>query len=82
MNRRSFLRSAALTAAALAIDPVRAFSAPGEPARASVAPEGLQLKFYPYELKLRHSFNLARSQRTTTPDVLCTITLDLSLIHI
>ena len=76
MNRRSFLRSAALTAAALAIDPVRAFSAPGEPARASVAPEGLQLKFYPYELKLRHSFNLARSQRTTTPDVLCTITLD------
>lgn len=36
----------------------------------------MRLSFEPYELKLRHAFNLARYQRTTTPDVLCTITLD------
>lgn len=29
----------------------------------------LKLSFEPYELKLRHAFNLARYQRTTTPDV-------------
>ena len=29
----------------------------------------LTLSFEPYELKLRHAFNLARSSRTTTPDV-------------
>lgn len=32
-------------------------------------PGRLNLSFKPYELKLRHSFNLARSQRTTTPGV-------------
>jgi len=76
MNRRSFLRSAAFTAAALAINPVKAFSAPGEAVRPSSLPGKLCLAFRPYELKLHHSFNLARSQRTSTPDVLCTITLD------
>lgn len=29
----------------------------------------LILRFQPYELKLKHSFNLAKSSRTTTPDV-------------
>lgn len=29
----------------------------------------LNLSFQPYELKLRHAFNLARNQRTTTPGV-------------
>ncbi len=29
----------------------------------------LNLSFYPYELKLLHAFNLARSSRTVTPDV-------------
>ncbi|MBQ0121960.1 MAG: dipeptide epimerase [Bacteroidales bacterium] len=29
----------------------------------------LNLSFFPYELKLRHAFNLARYSRTTTPDV-------------
>ena len=28
----------------------------------------LKLSFFPYELKLRHAFNLARYSRTTTPD--------------
>ena len=29
----------------------------------------LNLSFFPYELKLRHAWNLARNSRTTTPDV-------------
>lgn len=29
----------------------------------------LNLSFFPYELKLKHAFNLARYSRTTTPDV-------------
>ncbi|MBQ0114574.1 MAG: dipeptide epimerase [Bacteroidales bacterium] len=29
----------------------------------------LNLSFFPYELKLRHAFNLARYSRTTTPDI-------------
>ena len=33
-------------------------------------------KYYPYELKLRHSFNLASMSRTSTPGVQVEITLD------
>lgn len=36
--------------------------------------EGLQLRFFPYELKLKHAFNLAKFSRTTTPDVQVEIT--------
>ena len=34
------------------------------------------LKFYPYELKLRHAFNLATMSRTTTPGVQVEISID------
>ena len=34
------------------------------------------MRFRPYELQLRHAFNLARSQRTTTPDVQVEIEYD------
>lgn len=34
------------------------------------------LKYYPYELKLRHSFNLASMSRTSTPGVQLEIALD------
>lgn len=37
---------------------------------------GLSMRFFPYELKLRHAFNLAKSSRTTTPDVQVEITFD------
>lgn len=80
MNRRTFLRAAGLCAAALAI--------PGAwskevaegifPAKA-LAPtpgKGLRLSFTPYELRLRHAFNLAKFSRTTTPDVLVSLTCD------
>lgn len=36
----------------------------------------MRLSFEPYELKLRHAFNLARSKRTTTPGVQVRIELD------
>lgn len=36
----------------------------------------VSLKFYPYELKLRHAFNLSTMSRTSTPGVQVEITLD------
>lgn len=44
--------------------------------RATTKNGRLNLSFEPYELKLRHAFNLARSQRTTTPGVQVRIEYD------
>ena len=67
MNRRKFLATAGMGLVA-ATSPI-SVSALGK-ATKSVAKSGrLKLSFFPYELKLRHSFNLARYSRTTTPDV-------------
>lgn len=74
MNRRNFLRSAALGAMAIA-SPV-SFSAFGEPTRQTGVPGRMKLSFEPYELKLRHAFNLAKFSRTTTPDVQVRLELD------
>lgn len=74
MNRRNFLRSAALGAMAIA-SPV-SFSALGEPTRQTGRPGRMKLSFEPYELKLRHAFNLAKFSRTTTPDVQVRLELD------
>lgn len=67
MNRRNFLRTS-LLGTALAMSPV-SFSAFGTPTRRTSRPGRLNLSFEPYELKLRHAFNLAKNKRTTTPDV-------------
>lgn len=67
MDRRKFLRNAALGAAVIA-SPI-SFSAYGEPTKKTTRSGKLNLSFEPYELKLRHSFNLAKYSRTTTPDV-------------
>lgn len=68
MDRRNFLRTSILGGAAIAVAPL-GFSAPDSPTK-KVAPSGkLNLKFEPYELKLRHAFNLAKNQRTSTPGV-------------
>lgn len=40
------------------------------------AAAGVEFKFYPYELQLTHSFNLASMSRTTTPGVQVEITVD------
>lgn len=67
MNRRKFLAATGLGLVA-ASSPI-SMSAYGN-ATKKVAKSGkLNLSFFPYELKLRHAFNLARYSRTTTPDV-------------
>ena len=74
MDRRNFLRSAAMGAMAIA-SPI-SFSAFGEPTKQTGRPGRMKLSFEPYELQLRHSFNLAKFSRTTTPDVQVKIELD------
>lgn len=74
MNRRNFLKTSAL-GLALAASPI-SLSAADEPTRKTTRPGKLNLSFEPYELKLRHAFNLARSQRTTTPGVQVQIEYD------
>lgn len=74
MDRRKFLRNAALGAAVIA-SPI-SFSAFGEPAKKTGKLGRMKLSFEPYELKLRHSFNLAKYSRTTTPDVQVKLELD------
>lgn len=74
MNRRKFLRNTALGAAVLA-SPI-SFSAFGKPTKKVGKSGKLNLSFEPYELKLRHSFNLAKYSRTTTPDVQVRLELD------
>lgn len=74
MDRRKFLRNAALGAAVIA-SPI-SFSAFGESTKRIGKLGRMKLSFEPYELKLRHSFNLAKYSRTTTPDVQVKLELD------
>ncbi len=67
MNRRKFLCNAGL--GLLAMSSPTLFSACGSPTKQTGKSGKLNLYFEPYELKLRHSFNLAKYSRTTTPDV-------------
>ena len=75
MNRRNFLKTSAL-GLAFAAAPAVSLSAADTPTRPTTRSGRLNLSFEPYELKLRHSFNLARSQRTTTPGVQVRIEYD------
>lgn len=71
INRRNFLKVAGLGLIAAA-SPISVSAI--DRATSHVMPSGrLNLSFRPYELQLRHAFNLARSSRTTTPDVLVEI---------
>ena len=74
MNRRKFIIGAGMGFIAAA-SPV-SLSAAGEPTRKVSKTGRLNLSFMPYELKLRHAFNLARYSRTTTPDVQVQIEYD------
>jgi L-alanine-DL-glutamate epimerase-like enolase superfamily enzyme len=68
MNRRGFLKSAVLGAVVAATpSPIKALA--GTVVDSSHRSGRLNLSFEPYELKLKHAFNLAKYQRTTTPDV-------------
>lgn len=71
MDRRKFLKGTALGLIALST-PI-SISCSGEATKKTAKSGRLNLSFKPYELKLRHSFNLAKSSRTTTPDVLLQI---------
>ena len=65
-NRRDFLKTTALAAAGVAL--VGCQSSPHS--FNLVHGDGkLHLKFFPYELHLRHTFTVASYSRTTTPDV-------------
>ena len=68
MDRRHFLRTTILGGAALAVAPL-SFSASDSPTVKTTRSGKLNLSFEPYELKLRHAFNLAKNQRTSTPGV-------------
>ena len=74
MDRRNFLKGTAL--GVLAMSAPISISAMGQPTKKTVKSGRLNLSFKPNELKLRHAFNLARSSRTTTPDVLVRIDYD------
>ncbi len=74
MDRRKFLVGAGLGLIA-ASSPI-SISALGSATRKKGKSGHLNLSFAPYELKLRHAFNLARYSRTTTPDVQVQIEYD------
>ncbi len=74
MNRRNFLKTGVL-GAIFAASPV-SISALDSATRTSTTPGHMVLSFEPYELRLRHAFNLARNQRTTTPGVQVRISCD------
>ena len=67
MDRRKFFQSAGL--GLLALSTPTLFSACGSPTKQVGKSGKLNLYFEPYELQLRHSFNLAKYSRTTTPGV-------------
>ncbi|MDE5555473.1 MAG: dipeptide epimerase, partial [Muribaculaceae bacterium] len=75
MNRRKFIQTSALGAMMTAVSPI-SFSAYGKSTKKTGKSGRLNLSFEPYELQLKHAFNLAKSQRTTTPDVQVQIEYD------
>lgn len=78
-NRRDFLKTATLAAVGAGLSMNEAFGA-SVPSMFSVNKHGkggkMKLTFFPYELKLRHTFTVASYSRTTTPDVQCQIEYD------
>ena len=68
MDRRDFLRKSAI--GHIRIDTIpRFFNSCGTSVSKGTSSDRLQLSFKPYDLKLKHAFNLAKSSRTHTPDV-------------
>ena len=64
-NRRDFLKTTALAAAGIGL-----LGCQGPQRFNIVKGDGkMHLKFFPYELKLTHTFTVSSYSRTTTPDV-------------
>lgn len=79
MNKRDFLKYTGLAGAAIFTGaPLVSCGeeAPPSKKRGSIPKRGLKIKFTPYTLKLKHSFNLAAGSRTTTPVMLTEIEYD------
>ena len=74
MDRRRFLKGTAL--GLIAVSSPISLSAAGEVTKKVARSGRLNLSYKPYELTLRHAFNLAKSSRTTTPDVLVQLEYD------
>ena len=74
MDRRKFLIGAGLGLIA-ASSPI-SLSAIGKATKKVTKTGRMKLSYMPYELQLRHAFNLAKYSRTTTPDVQVQIELD------
>ena len=67
MDRRKFLLGSG--AAIIASSSLMSLSAFGCSTKQTTKSGHLVLRFKPYELKLKHAFNLAKSSRTSTPGV-------------
>lgn len=78
-NRRDFLKTAALAAAGTGLVVNDALASAALPLF-SVNRKGkggkMKMTFFPYELKLRHTFTVASYSRTTTPDIQVEIEYD------
>ena len=70
-SRRDFLRQAALAGAAFALTPSVLY-----PRGTSRRMTGMELRFYPYTLELKHTFTIATSSRTTTPTMMVELEKD------
>ena len=68
MDRRDFLRKSAIGTLGLSIAPTL-FTGCGNTSSKTAGTDRLELTFEPYDLKLKHAFNLAKNSRTHTPDV-------------
>lgn len=82
-TRRDFIKKATLTTvgSALALSNIDALNVIGSKTKnVNINRKGtshkLEMKYFPYELKLRHVFTVATYSRTTTPDVQVEITYD------
>lgn len=79
-NRRDFLKTAALAAlgSGLVVHPLLAGESVSSSFSINRLGKGgrLKMKFFPYELKLKHVFTVATYSRTTTPDVQVEIEYD------
>jgi L-alanine-DL-glutamate epimerase-like enolase superfamily enzyme len=70
-NRRSFLKTVTLASAAAALpQPLLALHS------TRIMVNDMKLRFYPYTLELKHTFTLATSSRTTTPDMMVEVEQD------
>ena len=81
-SRRDFLKKATLAAAGAAltttgVKAIEKFTMPSVNINRKGKGDGrLHLRFFPYELKLRHVFTVATYSRTTTPDVQVELTYE------